>query len=112
MCIRDRNNRILEAFRTNRVLRSLSMPDSEIKEEGAIIIGEVLETSKTLTKLNIRLKNIGAEGARAINRGLKVNKTLLSLSIRLSLIHISEPTRPLYISYAVFCLKKKKQIKT
>ncbi len=23
------------------------------------------------------------------------------------LLHISEPTRPLYISYAVFCLKKK-----
>eukprot|EP00831_Metopus_contortus_P079145 TRINITY_DN7812_c0_g1_i2.p1 TRINITY_DN7812_c0_g1~~TRINITY_DN7812_c0_g1_i2.p1 ORF type:complete len:194 (-),score=32.35 TRINITY_DN7812_c0_g1_i2:27-608(-) len=31
------------------------------------------------------------------------------LSISLSLIHISEPTRPLYISYAVFCLKKKKK---
>eukprot|EP00831_Metopus_contortus_P059110 TRINITY_DN51130_c0_g1_i2.p1 TRINITY_DN51130_c0_g1~~TRINITY_DN51130_c0_g1_i2.p1 ORF type:complete len:121 (-),score=20.89 TRINITY_DN51130_c0_g1_i2:35-397(-) len=29
--------------------------------------------------------------------------------ISLSLIHISEPTRPLYISYAVFCLKKKKK---
>eukprot|EP00831_Metopus_contortus_P023793 TRINITY_DN20914_c0_g1_i2.p1 TRINITY_DN20914_c0_g1~~TRINITY_DN20914_c0_g1_i2.p1 ORF type:complete len:226 (+),score=30.62 TRINITY_DN20914_c0_g1_i2:161-838(+) len=28
--------------------------------------------------------------------------------LNLSLIHISEPTRPLYISYAVFCLKKKK----
>ena len=27
--------------------------------------------------------------------------------IRLSLIHISEPTRPYSISYAVFCLKKK-----
>ncbi|CZS03852.1 hypothetical protein CDFC105_81599 [Clostridioides difficile] len=27
----------------------------------------------------------------------------------MSLIHISEPTRPLYISYAVFCLKKKKK---
>eukprot|EP00831_Metopus_contortus_P045008 TRINITY_DN36078_c0_g1_i1.p1 TRINITY_DN36078_c0_g1~~TRINITY_DN36078_c0_g1_i1.p1 ORF type:complete len:193 (-),score=41.47 TRINITY_DN36078_c0_g1_i1:26-604(-) len=27
----------------------------------------------------------------------------------LSLIHISEPTRPLYISYAVFCLKKKNE---
>src|SRR5665254_16721 len=27
---------------------------------------------------------------------------------RLSLIHISEPTRLLSISYAVFCLKKKK----
>eukprot|EP00826_Nyctotherus_ovalis_P025718 TRINITY_DN19978_c0_g1_i1.p1 TRINITY_DN19978_c0_g1~~TRINITY_DN19978_c0_g1_i1.p1 ORF type:complete len:209 (-),score=6.24 TRINITY_DN19978_c0_g1_i1:5-631(-) len=30
------------------------------------------------------------------------------LACELSLIHISEPTRPLYISYAVFCLKKKK----
>eukprot|EP00831_Metopus_contortus_P061144 TRINITY_DN53006_c0_g1_i2.p4 TRINITY_DN53006_c0_g1~~TRINITY_DN53006_c0_g1_i2.p4 ORF type:complete len:133 (-),score=29.47 TRINITY_DN53006_c0_g1_i2:108-506(-) len=29
--------------------------------------------------------------------------------LNLSLIHISEPTRPLYISYAVFCLKKKKK---
>ena len=26
--------------------------------------------------------------------------------VALSLIHISEPTRPLYIPYAVFCLKK------
>ena len=32
----------------------------------------------------------------------------LGKSSILSLIHISEPTRPLYISYAVFCLKKKK----
>src|SRR5678816_1968129 len=29
-------------------------------------------------------------------------------SLELSLIHISEPTRLLSISYAVFCLKKKK----
>ena len=28
--------------------------------------------------------------------------------MELSLIHISEPTRPRLISYAVFCLKKKK----
>ena len=28
--------------------------------------------------------------------------------LTLSLIHISEPTRRSYISYAVFCLKKKK----
>src|SRR5664279_5765866 len=31
---------------------------------------------------------------------------------RLSLIHISEPTRRTPISYAVFCLKKKKKNKT
>eukprot|EP00658_Telonema_sp_P-2_P014982 TRINITY_DN15724_c0_g2_i2.p1 TRINITY_DN15724_c0_g2~~TRINITY_DN15724_c0_g2_i2.p1 ORF type:complete len:188 (-),score=41.71 TRINITY_DN15724_c0_g2_i2:48-611(-) len=30
-------------------------------------------------------------------------------TLRLSLIHISEPTRLLSISYAVFCLKKKKK---
>ncbi len=29
--------------------------------------------------------------------------------MKLSLIHISEPTRLLSISYAVFCLKKKKK---
>eukprot|EP00658_Telonema_sp_P-2_P030283 TRINITY_DN22896_c0_g1_i1.p1 TRINITY_DN22896_c0_g1~~TRINITY_DN22896_c0_g1_i1.p1 ORF type:complete len:394 (-),score=43.08 TRINITY_DN22896_c0_g1_i1:59-1240(-) len=34
-----------------------------------------------------------------------------SRHVPLSLIHISEPTRLLSISYAVFCLKKKKKIK-
>ena len=31
-----------------------------------------------------------------------------TVQLDLSLIHISEPTRPRLISYAVFCLKKKK----
>ena len=39
---------------------------------------------------------------------LGVPKERLEALYGLSLIHISEPTRPLYISYAVFCLKKKK----
>ena len=34
------------------------------------------------------------------------NESFVALANHLSLIHISEPTRPLYISYAVFCLKK------
>eukprot|EP00658_Telonema_sp_P-2_P037171 TRINITY_DN26760_c0_g1_i2.p1 TRINITY_DN26760_c0_g1~~TRINITY_DN26760_c0_g1_i2.p1 ORF type:complete len:230 (-),score=43.97 TRINITY_DN26760_c0_g1_i2:46-735(-) len=34
-----------------------------------------------------------------------------SATVVLSLIHISEPTRLLSISYAVFCLKKKKKMK-
>src|SRR5450756_1164442 len=37
--------------------------------------------------------------------------SLLRIRIELSLIHISEPTRLGMISYAVFCLKKKKNIK-
>ncbi len=34
---------------------------------------------------------------------------LADTPVVLSLIHISEPTRPLYISDAVVCLKKKKR---
>eukprot|EP00826_Nyctotherus_ovalis_P039245 TRINITY_DN3755_c0_g2_i4.p3 TRINITY_DN3755_c0_g2~~TRINITY_DN3755_c0_g2_i4.p3 ORF type:complete len:143 (+),score=34.07 TRINITY_DN3755_c0_g2_i4:298-726(+) len=41
---------------------------------------------------------------------IRTNESMPKLSY-LSLIHISEPTRPLYISYAVFCLKKKKKKK-
>src|SRR5678815_4802704 len=36
--------------------------------------------------------------------------TVGTLSDNLSLIHISEPTRLLSISYAVFCLKKKNRV--
>eukprot|EP00658_Telonema_sp_P-2_P001499 TRINITY_DN10560_c0_g1_i1.p1 TRINITY_DN10560_c0_g1~~TRINITY_DN10560_c0_g1_i1.p1 ORF type:complete len:158 (+),score=46.48 TRINITY_DN10560_c0_g1_i1:60-533(+) len=37
------------------------------------------------------------------------NNNMRSAAVDLSLIHISEPTRLLSISYAVFCLKKKKK---
>ena len=36
------------------------------------------------------------------------NSNLKKVALCLSLIHISEPTRLLSISYAVFCLKKNK----
>ena len=42
---------------------------------------------------------------RANGGSLRENLALQNVQV-LSLIHISEPTRPLYISYAVFCLKK------
>ncbi len=41
---------------------------------------------------------------------VKVPVLAVDTPVVLSLIHISEPTRPLYISYAVFCLKKKKKL--
>src|SRR5674476_1520629 len=43
-----------------------------------------------------------------ILRSPHVNKTSRDQFEILSLIHISEPTRQAEISYAVFCLKKKK----
>ena len=45
-------------------------------------------------------------GRRMAKRATKDNMPLTALN--LSLIHISEPTRHAEISYAVFCLKKKK----
>ena len=48
----------------------------------------------------------------AVDQFLKLDPNLVPRDIftvfGLSLIHISEPTRPRLISYAVFCLKKKK----
>ena len=38
-------------------------------------------------------------------------KPIIGCEVYLSLIHISEPTRQAEISYAVFCLKKKKKKK-
>ena len=65
-----------------------------------------------------RLENCGQKDAEtcplisAANVGdvIAVKLTLVVPNdLHLSLIHISEPTRLLSISYAVFCLKKKKK---
>src|SRR5678815_676035 len=44
-----------------------------------------------------------------ILKGAKPGDLPVEQPTKLSLIHISEPTRLLSISYAVFCLKKKKK---
>src|SRR5450759_5830907 len=46
-------------------------------------------------------------GSRSDGRSAQAHLTL-RMAVLLSLIHISEPTRLGMISYAVFCLKKKK----
>src|SRR5678815_4672744 len=53
------------------------------------------------------LINTHTHAAMVMFRGLADDLALMDLS----LIHISEPTRLLSISYAVFCLKKKKNKK-
>src|SRR5665647_3787768 len=50
---------------------------------------------------------IGTRYGFQINTGNPASYTAID-SMTLSLIHISEPTRRTPISYAVFCLKKKK----
>eukprot|EP00658_Telonema_sp_P-2_P059348 TRINITY_DN48209_c0_g1_i1.p1 TRINITY_DN48209_c0_g1~~TRINITY_DN48209_c0_g1_i1.p1 ORF type:complete len:157 (-),score=23.50 TRINITY_DN48209_c0_g1_i1:67-537(-) len=55
----------------------------------------------TLREENARLKRFAQKEMKALPK-----------CMQLSLIHISEPTRLLSISYAVFCLKKKTNLST
>ena len=52
----------------------------------------------------LQLNTVNLE--QAILAELEQNPLLEQVEPELSLIHISEPTRPRLISYAVFCLKK------
>src|SRR5665648_85804 len=65
-----------------------------------------LENFKELISQPLKFKSISKDGSRKpYPLGVLGN----DVEIRLSLIHISEPTRLGMISYAVFCLKKKKK---
>ena len=104
--------------------------ESEIGQEEAEKKIRALNATAAVTKKEPRYEGFFTEAGEGILSGLtKIPEgiistgTLVSDAITggnatqavedLSLIHISEPTRPLYISYAVFCLKKKKvNIKT
>eukprot|EP00658_Telonema_sp_P-2_P039348 TRINITY_DN2815_c0_g1_i1.p1 TRINITY_DN2815_c0_g1~~TRINITY_DN2815_c0_g1_i1.p1 ORF type:complete len:155 (-),score=77.46 TRINITY_DN2815_c0_g1_i1:16-480(-) len=66
--------------------------------------GMMDQASKEVAHLNASVRKLST----ASNGKFEVNKIKRSKGKKLSLIHISEPTRLLSISYAVFCLKKKK----
>ena len=91
-----------------------------------LYIGNAIETVRfsgaelTSTRSKVNLDRVSSEtiiapspSRAAINgiRDVQPTATLKTTAPVLSLIHISEPTRLLSNSYAVFCLKKKKQNK-
>ena len=99
------------------------MNQVEVLDNGVVLNGNLLtfplsyEDIRALfgeARINVQSDNhceyfydelgISFEGATAYLRNLKKQKAYIDLS----LIHISEPTRRTPISYAVFCLKKKK----
>ena len=76
-------------------IKSLS---NKIEIKANVSGGSVANSIVALAQNNIKSAFIGKVGKDEVGN---------SFIRGLSLIHISEPTRPLYISYAVFCLKKK-----
>ena len=90
---------------------------------GTVCSGVFNVLSRNLTEINSRANcqiNISQIACRKDNPDIDATSTHATRDIfdvaknpdiNLSLIHISEPTRLLSISYAVFCLKKKKKIK-
>ena len=66
-----------------------------------------------MNRRHFLLSSIGMLAAGRAEAKLDGYEILLGkLDLNLSLIHISEPTRQAEISYAVFCLKKKKKYQT
>eukprot|EP00658_Telonema_sp_P-2_P060388 TRINITY_DN49314_c0_g1_i2.p1 TRINITY_DN49314_c0_g1~~TRINITY_DN49314_c0_g1_i2.p1 ORF type:complete len:102 (-),score=34.51 TRINITY_DN49314_c0_g1_i2:93-398(-) len=97
MCIRDSIN---AEYGERLEVMVLLAPRAGVVEESEAEQIEITE-QRVLTRLNTQLYYAQAD-LMNLNKQRKEQ--------RLSLIHISEPTRLLSISYAVFCLKKKNQI--
>eukprot|EP00658_Telonema_sp_P-2_P016034 TRINITY_DN16212_c0_g1_i1.p1 TRINITY_DN16212_c0_g1~~TRINITY_DN16212_c0_g1_i1.p1 ORF type:complete len:408 (+),score=110.89 TRINITY_DN16212_c0_g1_i1:89-1312(+) len=70
---------------------------------------QVVAGSRDTAPHNRTRASIAADDRRVAHPNYNREINLATLVFNLSLIHISEPTRLLSISYAVFCLKKKKK---
>src|SRR5450759_3268828 len=78
-------------------------------QRAGLVIGEIGQAASVPLRIDEQVAEVAADhpGRRVRNEHLLV--LVQHLAHELSLIHISEPTRLGMISYAVFCLKKKKQ---
>eukprot|EP00658_Telonema_sp_P-2_P063854 TRINITY_DN52687_c0_g1_i1.p1 TRINITY_DN52687_c0_g1~~TRINITY_DN52687_c0_g1_i1.p1 ORF type:complete len:125 (-),score=37.12 TRINITY_DN52687_c0_g1_i1:30-404(-) len=113
MCIRDSNKKVLVGEVHGFVNMDITQLAFYPNDSGASTVEEIA----SLLHQEQRVVVWGHEDNRDIHAKATFLKTnayqlLTAVSVRiprkyLSLIHISEPTRLLSISYAVFCLKKK-----
>ena len=83
------------------------MKVTEDNKQGTITL--TLKYQENGTPVIAGLKRVSKPGLRIYTNCEDMPKVMKGLG--LSLIHISEPTRLRRISYAVFCLKKKKEHK-
>ena len=107
------NSDILECKRQAQLLVNSENPPcfDNGRRKGYMWIMKGLWEQKGYGYLNLSEQNLRDQAAKLEktlgNAGQKISESV-GTRHRLSLIHISEPTRPERISYAVFCLKKKK----
>ena len=66
---------------------------------------ELAERFQGILRISVNL--VGSFPNNTLTNQLPNRSRSWKVLLHLSLIHISEPTRPRLISYAVFCLKKK-----
>ena len=113
MCIRDRPGDIIAVespcyYGTMQMLRGLGLKTIEIPTDP--------ETGISIEALELALDQWPIKGVILVPNcnnplGFIMPDARKRAVLNLSLIHISEPTRLGMISYAVFCLKKKKTYK-
>src|SRR5665648_1197653 len=127
--ITDHNRFNVELY--EEIDKILNDPDCEYKDVKAILAGvefdvkldEAMDKCHIITIFDSKNNSENYEKINdEINKKILTGKDdyyskevfeqlLYSIGLNLSLIHISEPTRLGMISYAVFCLKKKKNKK-
>eukprot|EP00831_Metopus_contortus_P077347 TRINITY_DN7237_c0_g1_i1.p1 TRINITY_DN7237_c0_g1~~TRINITY_DN7237_c0_g1_i1.p1 ORF type:complete len:162 (+),score=51.31 TRINITY_DN7237_c0_g1_i1:84-569(+) len=103
------NEETLRAMKlTEKKYEYTSSPESDKKHKQEHFFYESNKTRRRNSAFcPISRRNKTAKGSKkSKNQDIVISNQYVE---SLSLIHISEPTRPLYISYAVFCLKKKKK---
>ena len=120
MCIRDSKKHNIEIVVDRLVIRediARRLTDSvEVASNlagGLVVINVVGEDRDILFSQNYACEDCGVSIEELTPRMFSFNNPFgacpTCTGLGLSLIHISEPTRQAEISYAVFCLKKKKK---
>eukprot|EP00658_Telonema_sp_P-2_P005044 TRINITY_DN11891_c0_g1_i1.p2 TRINITY_DN11891_c0_g1~~TRINITY_DN11891_c0_g1_i1.p2 ORF type:complete len:158 (-),score=45.37 TRINITY_DN11891_c0_g1_i1:60-533(-) len=104
LAARDKPNQVL----VSGAHRSLVVDGAPFMPYGYFISGEAItggNVSWGREQMGTAVRQMRMLAAQGVNHMMNYG---LCYNPSLSLIHISEPTRLLSISYAVFCLKKKK----
>ena len=108
-----------DSLRADKIMQERLMNNRKINVEWDSVVEEVVGTENPLGVTGVKVKNVKTDAVKELPvEGLFIaighhpNTDIFKgqIDMDLSLIHISEPTRRTPISYAVFCLKKKKKI--